>query len=227
MNLYYNDLKEKQECRCPCHCHCHYHLNCQTINQEINTNSQTISDINNPIQNYSQYISSPLYNSRDSLNYTYTPNIDDKSYIRNMLLRGRAKSVNDKINSIDFSKNNNNSKKRMNEPFDNNLRNINTFQVCKSPIIQSMSNLKYKINKLNNENEYLTQLLSKIPRHERSRYGPRHYLNKSQLSFTNSNSKKIPKEIQPCFTFKQNKPTSIIMPPNYLDSVIMKNNIYI
>ncbi len=221
--------KENPECSCPCHCHYHYHFYCNSINPDNLNKSQIISEMNYPNTNF-EFNTSSLHNSGDKFNYSYCPNINDKSFNKNKLLRERAKSVNDKINSMDFSKsvndknnpmdfhkNINNSKKSLNRQFDNDLRNIGSFQMSERPFNLSMADLKQKINKLNDENRYLTQLLAKVPRHDKS------YINKLKLSFTNSDSRKKPNDIQPLLNIKKSSPTSIIMPPNDLNNVIMKS----
>ena len=228
MNKSYNYQTESQECPCPCHCH--YHCHCQTINPEINNRSEIITDIYNTQNLNSAFFSSncnnsPLFTPKEIFNNTYSPKLNYRSNIKKKILGERPQSVKDKINSKCFIKNINNYEKNWNKPFNSNL---NKFQGNKNPLNQSMSYLKNKINNINNENKYLTELLSKVPRHEKNLYGNRNYMDKLKLSFTNGNSGKRPKVLNSSLYCKKYQGhSSMIMPPNDLDSVIIKSNTYI
>jgi hypothetical protein len=223
MNDIYNNQRVR-DCRCPCHCHC------PCIHQDYFNKSEIISDIN--VQNpNSEFLTSncinesPLYSQKKLYNYTYSPNLENRNQFRKMRLRERAQSIKDKINSKYFLKGSNNSKYNRNDSFNNNFGNDYSFQLNKNPLNQSMSYLKSKINKVNEENKYLNQLLSKVPRHEKSQ--SKSYINNLRQSFSNEKYRKIPNTFKSyANTKKYQGYTSVIMPPNDLESVVVKSNIY-
>ena len=233
MNRRYNYQRENQECFSPCPCHCH--RRCQHINPEINNKSEIISNIytQNPnsdffSSNNNNNNNTPLFVRKEILNYTYSPNLNNRNNFRKMRLRERAQSIKDKINSKYFLKNINKTNKNWNNSFNNSLKNNKKLQFSKSPLNQSMSYLKSKINCVNDENKYLTKLLSQVPRHEKSPYGSKSYFDKIKLSFTNGNFDKRFKGLNPSlYNKKYQGHSSMIMPPNDLDSVIIKSNTFV
>lgn len=146
-----------------------------------------------------------------------------------MRLRERAQSLKDKINSKCFIKNLNNSKKKnfWNNSFNKNYENFCTYNPSSKILNHSKSYLKSQIKSINNENKYLNELLSKVPRHEKNPYSSKSYMNKLKFSFISDKFKKKPNDIK---TFIENKKckeySSMIMPPNDLESATIKNNIY-
>ena len=222
------DKRINEDCQCPCH------LNYPCINDKYHNKSEILSDIN--IQNpNSEFISSncnnksPLFFPNEIYDYTYSQNWNNECHIRKMRLRERAQSLKDKINSKYFIKSLNNSKKKniWYNSFNNNYDNFYTSQISNKILNHSKSYLKNQIKNINNENKYLNELLSKIPRHEKNSYSSKSYMNKIKLSF---NSGKFEKKANDMKTFINNKKykgySSMVMPPNDLDSAIIKSNAY-
>ena len=226
----WDNQREIEECQCPCHCHC------PCLNQELFNKSEIISDIN--IQNpKSDFFSSnfnnnsPLFNPKEIYNYTYSPNLNNRCQIRKMRLRERAQSIKDKINSKDFLRNINKTKNNWNNSNNNNnnkFENYYTFQLNNIPLNKSISFLKNKIKNINDENKYLQQLLSKVPRHDKNPHSSKSYMDKLRRSFTMGNFGKIPNDLKCSFKNKKYQGySSMVMPPNDIDNIVIKNNAYI
>ena len=223
-NIY--DNRNNEECQCPCH------LNNPCINEDYHNKSEILSDIN--IQNpNSEFFSSncnnksPLFCQNEINDYTYSPIWNNECHIRKMRLRERAQSLKDKINSKCFIKSLNNPKKKSiwDNSFKNNYENFCTSQPCTK--ILNYKHLKNKIKNINNENKYLNELLSKVPRHEKNPYSPKSYMNKLKLSFASAKFEKKPNDIKTFINSKKYKGySSMIMPPNDIDPVTIKSNIY-
>ena len=223
-----NNRRERNECPCPCH------LDCQCINEDFMNKSEIFSNIN--IQNpNTEYFSSncinnsPLYNQNYIYNYSYSPNINNQCKIRKMRLRERAQSLKDKINSKNFIKciNNPKNKKNYKNSGDNNFDKLYTFQPNLKSINQKKSSyIKNKINNINEENKYLNQLLSKVPRHEKGKYNSK-YFNKLRFSFSSDKLGGKPNNFK-CFikSKKYQGYSSMVMPPNDLDNIVIKNSAY-
>ena len=146
--------------------------------------------------------------------------------IRNMKLRERAQSLKDKINSKNFIQSINKRKKRdiWNDSF-NNADNFYNSQGNKICVNQSKTYLKSKIKKINDENRHLSDLLSKVPRHEKISNSSKAYMNKLQHSFP---SRKYIRRQNYMNSFLKSKKyegySSMIMPPNDLDSLAIKGS---
>ena len=111
------------------------------------------------------------------------------------------------------------------DSFNNNLNNYYKRQDDKICMNQSKTYLKSKIKKINDENRHLSELLSKVPRHEKSPYSSKAYMNKIQHSFP---SKKYIRSQNNMNSFLKSKKyegySSGIMPPNDLDALAIKSN---
>ena len=222
--------RERNDCPCPCH------LNSHCINEDFINKSKILSDINiqNPNSEYfsTNYINkSPLYNRNDNYNYSYSPNINSHCQAGKMKLREKSQTLKDKINTQNLIKYTNNPKNKniLENSGDSNFDNFYTFQPNLKTINQNKSYyIKNKINNISEENEYLSKLLSKIPRHEKGKYNSKPYMNKLNCSFS---SGKLGGKLNntKCFikSKKYKEYSSIIMPPNNLDNAVIKNNTFI
>ena len=225
-NIY--DKRNNEECQCPCH------LNNPCIKEEYHNKSEILSDIN--IQNpNSEFFSSncnnksPLFYPNEIYDYTYSPNLNNETHFRKMRLRERAQSLKDKINSKYFIKSLNNSKKNniWNNSLNNNYENFCTYQPSTKILNHSKSYLKNQIKNINNENKYLNELLSKIPRHEKNPYSSKYYMNKLKFSFSSNKLEKKPNDMKTFINSKKyNGYSSMVMPPNDLDTATIRSNIY-
>ena len=225
-NIY--DKRNNEECQCPCH------LNNPCIKEEYHNKSEILSDIN--IQNpNSEFFSSncnnksPLFCPNEIYDYTYSPNWNNETHFRKMRLRERAQSLKDKINSKYFIKSLNNSKKNniWNNSLNNNYENFCTYQPSTKILNHSKSYLKNQIKNINNENKYLNELLSKVPRHEKNPYSSKYYMNKLKFSFSSNKLEKKPNDMKTFINSKKyNGYSSMVMPPNDLDTATIRSNIY-
>ena len=217
-----NNRKAKN-CHCPCHCRC-------CINDGFNNKSDIISNIKtqNPNSNFlsSSFNNFPFLDRNDICNLTYDSDLNNKNLMRNLKLRERAQSLKDKINSKFFIENINNNRggNRWNRSYNNfnNLNNSFSSRILRYPLNKSMSTLSQ--NRFgNDDNQVLTKLLSKIPRHDKSPYSAKSYMDKLKLSFSNGIGKK-PYNFKPYLSKGNQGYTSVIMPPNDLEEVIIRNN---
>ena len=109
--------------------------------------------------------------------------------------------------------------------FNDDFNNFNTFKGNKSFFNQSKFYLKSKIKNINEENIYLNELLSKVPRHAKSRYGSKSYMCKLESSFINRKYNRRANEIESYLKKRNYKGySSTIMPPNDLDNLAIKNS---
>lgn len=219
-----NNQRMINECPCPCHCHS------PCIHQDNYNKSEIIPDINECNQN-SEFLTSncigesPLYSRKNIYNYSYTPDMDSRNLFRKMRLRERAQSIKDKINSKYFLKGPISSSCKWNDSFNNQFGNKYTFQLNKNPVNQSMSSLKSKIKNINEENKYLNQLLSIVPRHEKS--PTKSYMNNLRCSFSNEKFRKRPNDLKSFVNTKKYQGySSVVMPPNELESAVIKSKAY-
>ena len=225
-----NKRRERKDCPCPCH------LNSQCINEDCINKSEILSDINIQIPN-SEYLTSNRINSNLPCNqnyiynYSYSQNINtDYFQNRKIKLRERAHTLKDKINSRNFieSINNLKNKKNLKNSCDNYFDKFYQFQPNLKSVNQSKSSyIKSKIKNINEENKYLSQLLSKVPRHEKGKYNQRPYMTKLQFSFSSGKLRgKLNNTGCIIKTKKYRGYSSLIMPPNDLDNVVIKNDTY-
>jgi len=224
-----NGRREKS-CQCPCHCHC------RCINNELN--SKSLSDIytQNPNSDFPTSFyneNNPLLKSNDICNYIYSPNKNDND-IKNIRLRERAQSIKDAINSRYFMNNiNNKTCNNWNRSFknnNNNFDNMYNFNLGINPLNRnSLSPLmKNKFKKgIDDENWALKRLLSKVPRHAKSPRNNRTYMDNLRLSFSKNTFGRKPSIKSYINNRKLQGYTSVIMPPNDLDNIVIKNNINI
>ena len=226
MNTLYDQQRENRECLspCPCHCHSHYINQIKIIKPEVDTNIYT----QNPNSEYSPSNygkKNPLFKAKEIFNSINSPILNNRNISRKMRLSERAQTIKDKINSKYFLKNINKPEKNWNDSL-NNISNYTSNYTChysKSPMMYSMSTLKKNINDVNNENKILTKLLSKVPRHEKSKNCSNYFFDQLKLSFTNGNFRKKSDNFS---NKKYQGYSSVIMPPNDLDAVAIKNTIY-
>jgi hypothetical protein len=211
---------------CPCHCHSHYRNQIKINKSEIDNNIYT----QNPNSEYSPSNygkKNPLFKAKEIINSINSPILNNRNISRKLRLMERAQSIKDKINSKYFLKNINKPEKNWNDSL-NNISNYTSNYTCrysKSPVMCSMPTLKKNINNVNIENKILTKLLSKVPRHEKSQ--SKSYINNLRQSFSNEKYRKIPNTFKSyANTKKYQGYTSVIMPPNDLDAVAIKNTIY-
>ena len=216
-----------EECHCPCHCHC------PCINPELFNKSENISDINIPSPK-SEYFSStfnnhnPIFTPKEIYNYTYSPNLNNTCHFRKMRLRERAQTIKDKINSKNFLQNINKSNSNWNISCKNSFEKDYMLPLNKSPLKNNKSLLKNTIKNINDENKYLQELLSKVPRHEKNPYSSKSYINKLKKSFKIGNIGKKPNDLKCSLNNKKFQGySSMIMPPNDIENVIIKNSTYI
>jgi len=220
--MYKTRNNRNKNCHCPCHCRC-------CPNDGFNNKSDIISNINtkNPNSDFqsSSFNNFPFLGSNDFSNLTYDSNMNNNRLMRNMKLRERAQSLKDKINSKFFIESiNNNRGNRWNKSYNdfNNLNNSFSPKLLRYPVNKSMSTLSQ--NRFGNEdNQGLNKLLSKIPRHDKSPYSARSYFDKLKLSFSNGMTEKKPYNFKPYLIKGNQGYTSVIMPPNDLETVIIKN----
>jgi hypothetical protein len=214
--------RNEKNCNCPCHCRCY-------ANDGFNNKSVIISNIKtqNPNSNFqsSSFSNFPSLGRNDICNLTYDSDMNNKNLMRNMKLRERAQSLKDKINSKFFIESiNNNRGNRWNKSYNNfnNLDNSFSSRILRYPPNKSMSTLSQ--NRFGNEeNQVLKNLLSKIPRHDKSPYSAKSYMEKLKLSFSNGIGSKT-YNFKPYLNKDNQGYTSVIMPPNDLETVIIRNN---
>ena len=221
----YDNRRENTTCQCPCHLHC------TCINEEYHNKSDLLPDIN--VQNpNSEYISysynniTPTYIKNQIYDYTYSPNWSNNCSIKSIKLKERAQSLKDKINSKYFIQSINQRKKKniWDDSFNNNFNNLYTFKGNKNYLNQSKSYLKSKIKNINEENKHLNELLSKVPRHEKSPYSPKAYINKLKHSFPSVKYIKRQNDMKSILKNKKYEGySSMIMPPNDLEALTIKN----
>ena len=213
--------RNEKNCNCPCHCRCY-------ANDGFNNKSVIISNIKtqNPNSNFqsSSFSNFPSLGRNDICNLTYDSDMNNKNLMRNMKLRERAQSLKDKINSKFFIESiNNNRGNRWNKSYNNfnNLDNSFSSRILRYPPNKSMSTLSQ--NRFGNEeNQVLKNLLSKIPRHDKSPYSAKSYMEKLKLSFSNGIGSKT-YNFKPYLNKDNQGYTSVIMPPNDLETVIIRN----
>lgn len=211
-----NIRRENISCECPCHLHC------SCINENFPNKSEIISNINvqNPNSEYYSYnydYKTPLYSQNEIYNYTYSPKLDNNCNSRNIRLMERSKSFKGNKSSNYCQKSRNNEKKRdiYGNSFINNLDNFSVFHGNKSCFNNSCFNqnkdyLKCKLKNINKENYYLSELLSKVPKHEKNPYRTQGYMKKLKRCFSNCKFNRRPNEQ------KYERYSSIIMPANDL-----------
>lgn len=215
--------RNERNCRCPCHCG-------SCTNDEINNKSDIISNINtqNPNSDFqsSSFNNFPVLGRNDFYNLTYDSDLTNKHLMRSMKLRERAQSLKDKINSKFFIESiNNNRGNRWNKSYNNfnNLDNNFIPKILRYPLNKSISTLLQ--NRFgNDENQVLKNLLSKIPRHDKSPYSAKSYIDKLKLSFSNGVIGNKSYNFKPYLSKANQGYTSVVMPPNDLEDVIIRNN---
>jgi hypothetical protein len=216
-----NNRNEKN-CHCPRHCR-------RCTNDGFNSKSDLLSNLNtrNPNADFqsSSFNNFPLLARNDICNLTYDSDMNNKNLMRNLKLRERAQSLKDKINSKFFIESiNNNRGNRWNKSYNNfnNLNNSFSPSILRYPPNKSLSTLSQ--NRFGNEeNQVLKNLLSKIPRHDKSPYSAKSYMEKLKLSFSNGIGSK-PYNFKAYLNKENQGYTSVIMPPNDLETVIIRNN---
>ena len=224
----YYDKRNNEECQCPCH------LNNPCINEDYYNKSEILSDINFQNPNSELFSSNcnnknPLFSPNEIYDYKYSPNWNNECHIRKMRLRERAQSLKDTINSKSFIKCLNNSKKKniWSNSINNNYENLHAHQPSNKILNHSKSYLKNQLKNINNENKYLNELLSKVPRHEKNPYSSKFYKSKFKYSFTSSKLERKPNNMKSFMNTKKFKGySSMIMPPNDLDTATIKSNVY-
>lgn len=220
--MYKTRNNRNKNCHCPCHCRC-------CPNDGFNNKSDIISNINtkNPNSDFqsSSFNNFPFLGRNDFSNLTYDSDMNNNRLMRNMKLRERAQSLKDKINSKFFIESiNNNRGNRWNKSYNdfNNLNNSFSPKLLRYPVNKSMSTLSQ--NRFGNEdNQMLNKLLSKIPRHDKSPYSARSYMDKLKLSFSNGMTGKKLYNFKPYLSKGNQGYTSVIMPPNDIETIIIKN----
>ena len=217
-----NTLNIQRENICPCACHCH------CMNSEFVNKSGIISEINtqNPNADFpcSFYNNSPISKINGNYDYSNSPILDTRSPIREMKLDNYPLSINDKINSNNLYKCNDRGNKGNNyyKKY-NTFEDIYTFKLKNNPLTRSMSSLsKNKFNGINAENLTLKNLLSKIPKHVNSPFNKRSYMNK-RYYFNNNIYGKRNKKVNDFLKDKKYQGfSSVVMPPNDLENIILK-----
>lgn len=219
-NIYDNRI---ENCQCPCHLHC------PCVNGDFHNISEITSNSNDQNPNTEFFSinynnSTPLYASNNIYNYTYSPISRNQCYFRKIRSRERVKSLKE---SQYFTKGISNEKSRdiCGNSFNDDFNNYNTFEGNKSFFNLSKFYLKSKIKNFNEENTYLNELLSKVPRHAKNPYGSKSYMCKLKSSFINRKYNRRSNDIKSYLKNRNYKGySSTIMPPNDLDNLAIKNS---
>ena len=221
-----NALNRQREniCQCACHCHC--------MNNEFINKSDVLSEINtqNPNSDFpcSFYNNSPISKVNGNYDYSNSPILYSRSPIREMKLENYPLPIKDKTNSNNFFK----YKSKCNFGKDlfnkyNTFEDIYTFKLNKNPLTRSMSSLsKKKFNGISSENLVLKNLLSKIPKHANSPFNRKPYINKRFLFSNTINGNRNRNRNIIAFLKDQNYQgfSSVVMPPNDLENILLKSN---
>ena len=221
-----NALNRQREniCQCACHCHC--------MNNEFINKSDVLSEINtqNPNSDFpcSFYNNSPISKVNGNYDFSNSPVLYSRSPIREMKLENYPLPIKDKTNSNNFFK----YKSKCNFGKDlfnkyNTFEDIYTFKLNKNPLTRSMSSLsKKKFNGISSENLVLKNLLSKIPKHANSPFNRKPYINKRFLFSNNIYGKRNRNRNIIAFLKDQNYQgfSSVVMPPNDLENILLKSN---
>ena len=202
-------------CHCACHCHC--------MNNEFINKSDVCSNINtqNPNSDFpcSFYNGSPISKINGNYDYSSSPILNSRSPTRKINFENYPKN---------FSKYNSKCKcnfgKNYNDKY-NTFEDFYTFNLNKKPLTRSMSSLsKNKFNGISSENYTLKNLLSKIPKHVNSPFNKKPYMNK-RYYFNNNIYGKRNRNINAFLKDKKYQGySSVVMPPNDLENVILKSN---
>ena len=222
----YNQREYK---RCHCNCACH----CSSINPDFINKSDVLSEMYNQNPNTEFFSStcnnnSQFYSPQRRFERTYSPKLETRNHFSPMGLQERAQKIKDKINYQSFL-----------ETINKNRNSILTF--CPLKNLKNLSNIECKKKRLNKnlpfandlfindkrENTYLKELLSSVPRHEKNPRSTKSYLNKIKLSFSNGDFRKKRNDIKKFIdTRRFTGYSSMVMPPNDIKTIVIKNNAF-